>query len=60
MHVEDGAQAVRGVGLQVGAVAVFGGFVEVVIFGYQGFELGLDVFAKSALSLEFKANFKLQ
>ena len=48
VHVEDGAQAVGGVGLQVGAVAVFGGLVEVVVFGDQGLELGLDVFSKSA------------
>jgi hypothetical protein len=29
--------------LQVGAVAVLGGFVEVVVFGDEGFKLGLDV-----------------
>lgn len=43
MHVEHGAQAVRGVGLEIGSVAVFCGFVEVVVLCDEGFELGLDV-----------------
>jgi hypothetical protein len=39
VHVENRSQAVGGVRLQVGAVAVLGRFVEVVVFGYEGFEL---------------------
>lgn len=31
MDIEDGAEGVGGVCLEVGAVAVFGGFVEVVV-----------------------------
>ena len=33
----------RGIRLQVGAVSILGGFVEVVVLGDEGFELGLDV-----------------
>ena len=43
MHIEDGPERVRSIRLEVGSVSVFGGFVEVVVFSYQGFELGLDV-----------------
>lgn len=52
VHVEDGAQRVRGVRLQVAPVAVFGGFVEVVVFGDERFELGLDVCCMLAWGLD--------
>lgn len=53
MHVEDGAQAVRRVGLEVGAVSVFRGLVEVVVFGDEGFELALDVWGLLAEGIEY-------
>lgn len=43
MDVEDGAERMAGVGLQVAAVAVLGAAVEVVILSDQFLELGLDV-----------------
>lgn len=43
MHVEDGAQAVTRVGLQVAAVAVLGALVEVVVLRDELLELRLHV-----------------
>ena len=44
MHVKDRTQAVAGVGLKVGAVAVLCRLVEVVVLRDEGFELALNVY----------------
>jgi hypothetical protein len=43
VDVEDGAQAVAGVGVEVGPVALLGALVEVVVLADQLLELRLDV-----------------
>lgn len=43
VHVKHGPQRVRRICLQIRSVAVLGRFVEVVVFGDERFELGLDV-----------------
>lgn len=43
----------RGVRLQVRAVSVLSGFVEVVVLGDEGFELGLDVYVSVSMGFVF-------
>ena len=43
----------RGVRLQVGAVPILGGLIEVVVLGDEGFELGLDVYVSVSMGFVF-------